>query len=358
MRVSGKRKSIRKGSDAKMLSREQVRSAIRFACPPRPPRAFTKWWGEGLEEQYGEELSRFDAYEEDVTVVPFPCPAVTPRADGFYWRLPQLGERRKVGHDANALLPDWADLPALLAHLPDTEAPGLFDEAARRARAAHEAGQYVLIHHWSLMYERIWSFRGMQNLLLDYYDFPEEVHALHRAVAETENRLLLRAIREVQPDGYMISDDLGGQKSLMMSPATFRAFIQPYYRETWGIARAHDVDVWLHTCGNVADIIGDLIDCGLSVLHPIQKHTMDWEEIARKWKGKVAFLVGMDVQDTLINASPEAVRREVRLMRDTFDSPQGGFLYAAGNGIVAGTPLENIEAFLSECLSYGNDRQP
>lgn len=105
MRVSGKRESIRKGSDAKMLSREQVRSAIRFACPPRPPRAFTKWWGEGLEEQYGEELSRFDAYEEDVTVVPFPCPAVTPRADGFYWRLPQLGERRKVGHDANALLP-------------------------------------------------------------------------------------------------------------------------------------------------------------------------------------------------------------------------------------------------------------
>ena len=83
----------------------------------------------------------------------------------------------------------------------------------------------------------------------------------------------------------------------------------------------------------MADIIGDLIECGLSVLHPIQKHTMDWQETARQWKGKVAFLVGMDVQDTLINASPEAVRREVRLMRDTFDSPAGGFLYAAGNGI-------------------------
>ena len=90
------------------------------------------------------------------------------------------------------------------------------------------------------------------------------------------------------------------------------------------------------------------------MVHPIQKHTMDWDEIAAAWKGKIAFWVGMDVQDTLINGTPEDVRREVRLMRDTFDSPSGGFLYAAGNGIVRGTPLENIDAFLNECLVYGN----
>ena len=64
---------------------------------------------------------------------------------------------------------------------------------------------------------------------------------------------------------------------------------------------------------------------------------------------------GMDVQDTLINATPEEVRREVRLMRDTFDSPSGGFLYASGNGIVGGTPIDNIEAFLDECIRYRND---
>ncbi|MBE6710185.1 MAG: hypothetical protein J6D10_11130 [Clostridia bacterium] len=338
-----------------MLTKNEVRAAIRFQNPPRPPRAFTKWWGEGLGEQYGSQLSRFDKYEEDVVVVPFPCPSFTPRDDGFYWRLPQIDRTKKVGHDANAALPDWADLPALLADLPNTDAPGLFDQAKRIADAAHAEGKYVLIHHWSLMYERIWNFRGMENLLMDYYDYPDEVHALHRAVADTENKLLLRAIRELQPDGYMISDDLGAQQALMMSPAMFREFIKPYYTETWGIAKEHDVDVWLHTCGCITDIIGDLIECGLSVLHPIQKHTMDWDKVAADWKGKIAFWVGMDVQDTLINGSPEDVRREVRLMRDTFDSPEGGFLYAAGNGIVGGTPIENIEAFLNEILVYGNE---
>ena len=337
-----------------MLTKEEVRAAIYFGNPSRPPRAFTKWWGEGLWEQYGSELARFDRYEEDVVVVPFPCPSFTKRDDGFYWRLPEIDRTKKVGHDANAALPDWNDLPALLAELPDTDAPGLFENAKRIADAAHAEGKYVLIHHWSLMYERIWNFRGMENLLMDYYDYPDEVHALHRAVADTENKLLLRAIRELRPDGYMISDDLGSQKALMMSPAVFREFIKPYYKETWGIARSNDVDVWLHTCGNITEIIGDLIECGLSVLHPIQKHTMDWDKVAADWKGKIAFWVGMDVQDTLINGSAEEVRREVRLMRDTFDSPEGGFLYASGNGIVGGTPIENIEAFLNECITYKN----
>ena len=335
-----------------MLTRDEVRAAIRFKKPPRPPRAFTKWWGEGLYEQYGSRLSMFDKYEEDVVVVGFPQPSFSHRDDGFCWRLPKIEYDRKTGHDARAALPDWKYLPDMLEKLPDTDVPGIFDDAKRIADKAHAEGKYVLIHHWSLMFERIWNFRGMENLLTDYYEYPDELQALHRAVNDTEIKLLYRAMEEVKPDGYMISDDLGTQKSLFMSPATFREFIKPYYKETWGIARENDVDVWLHTCGNVETIIGDLIECGLTVLHPLQKHTMDWNEIAAKWCGKLAFLVGMDVQDTLINASPEDVRREVRLMRDTFDTPDGGFLYAAGNGIVGGTPLENIEAFLNEIITY------
>ena len=338
-----------------MLTRDQVRAAIHFQNPPRPPRAFTKWWGEGLWEQYGNKLNQLDSkYEEDVVALYFPCPAFTKQENGFYWRLPEIDRSSFSGHDSNAALPDWSDLPGLLAELPDTDAPGLFDDAKRLADAAHAEGKYVLLFHWSLMYERIWNFRGMENLLMDYYDYPDEVHALHRAVADTEKKLLLRAIREVKPDGYMISDDLGTQNALMMSPATFREFIKPYYVELWGLCREHDVDSWLHTCGNVTEIIGDLVECGLSVLHPLQKHTMDWDAVAAAWKGKIAFLVGMDVQDTLINGTPEDVRREVRLMRDTFDSPAGGFLYASGNGIVRGTPYGNIDAYLDECLTYGN----
>jgi hypothetical protein len=49
------------------------------------------------------------------------------------------------------------------------------------------------------------------------------------------------------------------------------------------------------------------------------------------------------------------VREEVRFLIDTFDRPDGGMCIAAGNGIVGGTPFENIAAFLDECLAKGED---
>jgi hypothetical protein len=42
---------------------------------------------------------------------------------------------------------------------------------------------------------------------------------------------------------------------------------------------------------------------------------------------------------------------------DTFDRSDGGMCVAAGNGIVAATPFENIEAFLDEAVVYGRPRR-
>lgn len=47
------------------------------------------------------------------------------------------------------------------------------------------------------------------------------------------------------------------------------------------------------------------------------------------------------------------MRQEVRFLIDTFDRPDGRTCIAAGNGIVGGTPIENIHAFLDESLRYG-----
>ena len=110
---------------------------------------------------------------------------------------------------------------------------------------------------------------------------------------------------------------------------------------------------WLHSCGDNTEIMGDLAEAGVDVFHPVQKHTMDEVKIARQYGGQMTFLAGFDVQHILQEATPEGVREEVRLLIDTFDRPEGGLCIAAGNGIVRGTPFENIEAFLEEALEYG-----
>jgi hypothetical protein len=73
----------------------------------------------------------------------------------------------------------------------------------------------------------------------------------------------------------------------------------------------------------------------------------------------LTFLVSIDVERTLQERDPAGVREEVRFLIDTFDRPEGGCASPAdraavgGNGIVGGTPFENIAAFLDESVRYG-----
>ena len=80
---------------------------------------------------------------------------------------------------------------------------------------------------------------------------------------------------------------------------------------------------------------------------------MDEAAVAGEFGDRLTFLAGFDVQHVLQEASPAEVRAEVRYLIDTFDRPEGGMCIAAGNGIVSGTPYENIEAFLDESVRYG-----
>ncbi len=110
---------------------------------------------------------------------------------------------------------------------------------------------------------------------------------------------------------------------------------------------------WLHTCGNVRSFIPDLIEIGLDVLHPIQKHTMDEKEIAEQFGNDICIWAGIDVQSVVPFGTPQEVREEVRAMINTYYRPQGRLILAAGNNMTVDTPLENLRALLEEAYTYG-----
>ena len=84
---------------------------------------------------------------------------------------------------------------------------------------------------------------------------------------------------------------------------------------------------------------------------------MDEISTAAAFGDRLTFLAGIDVQHTLQEKDTDGIREEVRFLIDTFDRPDGGMCIAAGNGIVAGTPFENIEAFLDEAIVYGREHR-
>lgn len=335
------------------LPREEVIKAIERRHPRRVPLILCKWWGEGLWEQYGERLHRFDRFPDDAVLL-LQSP-LDPDAMGLSWRRePDSGVR---AHDAPGILPDWKHLDEFVEKLPDPHAPGLFDGIREQAAAARAQNRYLLFGWWNLFFERPWALRGMENLLTDYYEHPDEVHRLNEALCTLYVALIGRAARELKPDGFWTSDDLGHQTQCMMRAPTFREFLKPYYVRVGEACRAGGMHFWLHSCGNNTVILDDLIDAGVNVFHPVQKHTMDEQAVAREYGERLTFLAGFDVQHILQEGAPDDVRREVRYLIDTFDRPDGGMCLAAGNGIVSGTPFENIEAFLDEAVRYGTEHR-
>lgn len=331
------------------LSREEVAKAIEHRHPCRVPLVMAHWWGEGLWEQYGERLRELERFPNDAPVLmiaPMDFGAMT-----LPWVVDDATVKR--GHDSSVLLPDWRHLDDLIALLPDPERPGLLDPLKPPVQALRAQGRYVLFGWWGLFFERPWGLRGMENLMMDYYLHPNEIHRLHDALCTQYEALIRRAARELGPDGFWTSDDLGHQTQSMMRRPQFAEFLKPYYDRVGAACREASMHFWLHSCGNNTDLMDDLIDSGVNVFHPVQKHTMEEATIASRFGGRITFLAGFDVQHILQEGTPEDVRAEVRHLIDTFDRPDGGMCIAAGNGIVSGTPFANIEAFLDESVRYG-----
>lgn len=332
------------------LPREEVIAALERRSPSRIPLVRAKWWGEGLVEQYGDQLKQFDHYPEDAPIL-FIRPMEAVKM-GLSWELPTHG-----GLDTRAVLDDWAKLDEFIEKLPDPENDPQMDALVAQAEAVRRDGRYLMFGWWRLFFERPWEIRGMQNLLMDYYLYPNEVHKLHDALCTLYLGYLRRAVREIKPDGFWTSDDLGHQRQLFMAPDTFRAFLKPYYLRIGAQLAEDNLHWWLHSCGNNTAVLDDLIEAGVDVFHPVQKGTMDEVAVAKKYGDRLTFLAGFDVQHILPEGTPDDVRAEVRFLIDTFDRPDGGLCLAAGNGIVAGNRLENIEAFLDEALRYGAEHR-
>lgn len=328
------------------LPREEVIKAIERRFPVRIPLVLAKWWGEGLPEQYGDRLKEFDRFPEDVGwlwLQPLNVDAM-----GLSWSI-----RSHRAYDSQVVIDDWAKLDEFIEKMPDPEHDPQFELLSLQAEKQRAENKYLLFAWWRLFFERPWGLRGMENLLMDYYEAPDRVHQLHAALCDLYIGYLKRAVRELQPDGFFTSDDLGHQTQSMMSPQQFDEFIKPYYGRLGEFLRSHRLHWWLHSCGNNTPLLPALIDAGVSVFHPVQKHTMNEVAVAQEYGDRLAFLAGFDVQQTLVSKSPAEIRAEVRFLIDTFDRPEGGLCLAAGNGIVSGTPFENIKAFLDEAIRYG-----
>ena len=342
------------------LPRDEVVKAIEHRGPSRVPMMIHMWNGAGAFAEREQQVREIQAeYPQDFfLIIPrmpahWDDPAAEGCIPGYSWlNVPPPQSSGVHGHDANVAIADWSQLDGILAAWPDANLPQMYD-GAREQIQQHAAGRYTGMHWWFCFYERLWSLRGMENVLCDFYENPEQIARLMDALCDFYCVVIERAGKELGVDFVFTTDDIGMQTGPMFSPAIFREFFKPRYERLIRAAHDNGMHFWLHTCGNVLPFLDDFVEIGLDVIHPIQKYTMDERQVAARYGGKLCFWAGMDVQQVLPRGTPEDVRREVRFMIDTYDRPDGGCMITAGNGVTPDVPIENLRAFYDETYNYG-----
>jgi len=195
------------------------------------------------------------------------------------------------------------------------------------------------------LFERAWSLRGMENLLTDFYLNPELAHHLLGNICDY-NLQIIDAALEFDIDGFYFGDDYGQQTGLMMSPDTWREFIKPYLKKMFTKVKSRGKIVALHCCGNITDILGDLIEIGLDIYQTVQPELYNLAELKENFGKDLSFWGAISTQRDMPFVSPDQL---VKIMQETIDilGKDGGYIVAPTHQVPPDVPNENIAAFIN-----------
>jgi uroporphyrinogen decarboxylase len=230
--------------------------------------------------------------------------------------------------------------------LPDPTAERFFADIPDRI-AKHSDCFRVFPIGFSL-FERAWTLRGMENLMMDFLENPDFVHTLLTACADYNIAQVQKAVI-YDIDGVYFGDDWGQQHGLIMGPKLWKEFIYPQLKRMYSAVNAAGKKIFIHSCGDVDELFDDLVEIGLDCFNPFQPEVMDVDALMKKYHGRLAFHGGLSTQKTLPYGSVEDVRRECRHLMN--NGRNGGYIFSAAHAIEGDVPLENLLAVIEEAKS-------
>ncbi|MCL2646297.1 MAG: hypothetical protein FWD61_04725 [Phycisphaerales bacterium] len=309
-----------------MTSREVVRAAIDFQGPDRLPVMMEALGvddvggaGISLDSERRRTGQGLDEY-------------------GCWWGKTQ---QKNMGQVKRHPIRDLAEVERY--PLPDFRVKEKLPEVRRQLERLEREEKYVNTFHFMLLFERMHALCGFETVL-------EGLYTDRAAMERLADRLMATVLQKIEflgehfgrrIHGFSFTEDWGTQENLIINPELWRSFFKPRYKILFDAMHAFGWDVWMHSCGKVNRIIGDLIEVGANVINLQQPRALGIEEVGQQFAGKITFQSLCDIQATLPSGSDTDVRQDVQDLLKYWATPKGGFILSDyGDGEAIGVPLE------------------
>ena len=208
-------------------------------------------------------------------------------------------------------------------------------------------GMGLIACHGGGIFEHLSWIMSLEGLSLALYEMPELV----KAVSDRIGSLMVGFYEHlVQLDRLIVifpGDDMGFRSGTLVHPNALREYCLPWHERFARIAHESGKPYFLHSCGNLATIMGDLINSvGIDGKHSYEDVIWPVQDFQAEFGDRIAVLGGMDL-NLLSSGTEEDVRRHTRFLIETCGG-RGRYAIGSGNSIPSYVPVENYLAMVDE----------
>jgi len=321
-----------------MTSKERVKKAILFQKPDKVPVDLPKPW-------------KSDFIETSPALDPHFRPKVEGEDEwGCIWE--KLAGDKTMGQVKSHPLKDYSMLKSF--KFPNYNLPTRY-EPIKKIVSHNKEQKFILVSTPLSFIHRLEYLRGHEGAWTDPYLHPDKLNKLLNKMTEIAIDSI-KHLAKIGVDGIISADDWGLQDRLMLPPEIFRKFFKLKYAKVYKFACECGLFTFLHSCGYITDILGDLIEAGLQVIQMDQQENMGIDELSKRFGGKICFWCPVDIQNTMIKGTIEDVSRYAKRLIDSFGKFNGGFIakwYPDPEAI--DHTQEKINAMAKTFIEYGSE---
>jgi uroporphyrinogen decarboxylase len=243
---------------------------------------------------------------------------------------------------------------------PNPEDPKWMKGVAERAKYLHDVTDCFIAMRMVAShgpFQTACDLRGGENFLMDMSLYPDFAQELLNRISDFQVGLFRQALKAGGQYFDMIElpgDDYASNLGTLISPRMFRKFIKPILSRFVEVIRSYQPKIYImfHSDGLITSLLDDLIDIGISVIHPLEPLPgVDFVEIKKRFGNQVSFLGAIDISHALPGSQADVIS-EVKTRIQQL-APGGGYILAPSNHIQADVPPENVETLYRAAKKLG-----
>jgi uroporphyrinogen decarboxylase len=163
-----------------------------------------------------------------------------------------------------------------------------------------------------------------------------------------------RIILECDPEILLLEN--GYSTGGIISPAMYERWDVPVIQAVARVIHRHGKILHLHQHGQCARLLDLIASTNADLVEPFERppsgDTPDLGIIKKKYGKQFAIRGNIHSHETLLRGTAADVELEVRQCLEAA-APGGGFILASGDGVIVGTPHENLYAMVAAGEKYG-----